>query len=136
MFTQLNVKTVLFQTIQFSVGTTLMFQTIQFGIRTHFKCQNSSISRNQCSISKVWFSGISTIIGYLMPNPVFTYLLNIWFVNTSCRCRQLNDQIVLFLTIQFRISYLFAHRLMVGWLVDWLFCFTAYRLFSDPLTPN
>ena len=27
------------------------------------------------------FSGISTIVGYLMPNPVFTYILNIWFVN-------------------------------------------------------
>ena len=28
----------------------------------------------------VWFSDISTIVGYLMLNPVFT--LNIWFVNT------------------------------------------------------
>ena len=27
-------------------------------------------------------SGMSTIIGYLMPNPVFTYILKIWFVNT------------------------------------------------------
>ena len=25
----------------------------------------------------VWFYGISTIVGYLMPNPVFTYILNI-----------------------------------------------------------
>ena len=29
----------------------------------------------------VWFYGISTIVGYLMPNPVFTYTFNIWFVN-------------------------------------------------------
>ena len=26
-----------------------------------------------------WFYGISTIIGYLMPNPRNTYILNIWF---------------------------------------------------------
>ena len=24
----------------------------------------------------VWFYGISTIVGYLMPNPLFTYILN------------------------------------------------------------
>ena len=34
----------------------------------------------------VGFYDISTIIGYLMPNPVYTYILNhIWFVNTFCR---------------------------------------------------
>ncbi len=26
----------------------------------------------------VWFYGISTIVGYLMPNPVYTYILNIY----------------------------------------------------------
>ena len=44
----------------------------------------------------VWFYGISNIVGYLMPNPVFTFILNIWFVNTFCRYTQLNDQTVLF----------------------------------------
>ena len=33
----------------------------------------------------VWFYGISTIASYLMPNPVFTYILNIRFVNTFYR---------------------------------------------------
>ena len=28
----------------------------------------------------VWFYGISTIEGYLMPNPFYTYILNIWFL--------------------------------------------------------
>ena len=28
--------------------------------------------------SFVWFYGISTIVGYLMPNPIFTYILNIY----------------------------------------------------------
>ena len=27
----------------------------------------------------VWFYSISTIVGYLMPNPLYTYILNIWF---------------------------------------------------------
>ena len=35
-----------------------------------------------------------------MPNPVFTYILNIWFVNTFCRYTRLNDRTVLFLKIQ------------------------------------
>ena len=29
----------------------------------------------------VWFYGISTIISYLMPNPLYTYIL---FVNAIC----------------------------------------------------
>ena len=34
----------------------------------------------------VGFYGISTIVGYLMPNPLYTYILNIYilFVNTFC----------------------------------------------------
>ena len=28
-------------------------------------------------IGLLWFYGISTIVCYLMPNPVFTYILNI-----------------------------------------------------------
>ena len=60
-------------------------------------------------IRYIWFGlvvlyGISTIVGYLMLNLVFPYILNIWFVNIFCRCTQLNDQTVLFLTIQFSIS--------------------------------
>ena len=33
-------------------------------------------------ILNIWFGlvyGISTIVGYLMPNPLYTYILNIWF---------------------------------------------------------
>ena len=61
------------------------------------------------TLSLVWFYGISTIVGDLMPNPVFIYILNIWFVNTSCRCTQLNDLTVLFLTIQFSMSFVCSH---------------------------
>ena len=32
----------------------------------------------------VWFFGISILVGYLMPNPSYTYILNIWFLNTFC----------------------------------------------------
>ena len=30
----------------------------------------------------IWFYGISTTVGYLMPNPFYTYILNIWFLHT------------------------------------------------------
>ena len=59
----------------------------------------------------VWFYGISTIVGYLMPNPVYSYILDIYnflnlnkFNKTSNMFTQLNDQNVLFQTIQFSIS--------------------------------
>ena len=26
----------------------------------------------------IWFDGISTIVGYSMPNPLYTYILNIY----------------------------------------------------------
>ena len=26
----------------------------------------------------IWFSGISTIVGYLMENPIYTYISNIY----------------------------------------------------------
>ena len=56
------------------------------------------------SFGAACFYGVSSIVGYLMPYPTFTYLLNIWFVNTFCRYTQFNMQTVLFLTIQFSIS--------------------------------
>ena len=31
-----------------------------------------------CLFGLVWFYGISTIVGYLMPNPLYTYILNIY----------------------------------------------------------
>ena len=52
----------------------------------------------------VWFYGISIIVTYLMPNPLYTYILNVWFVNLFRRYTMLNDQTVLFLTIQFSLS--------------------------------
>ena len=38
----------------------------------------NSVSYN----SLVWFYGISTIVGYLMPNPAFTYILDIYDLKT------------------------------------------------------
>ena len=34
----------------------------------------------------VWFDDITTNVGYLMPNPLYTYTwyIYIWFVNTFC----------------------------------------------------
>ena len=51
VYTQLNVKTVLYITIQFSVSTvsiskTVLFRTIQFSISMQFKCKYSLIVKN------------------------------------------------------------------------------------------
>ena len=58
----------------------------------------------------VWFDGISTIVGYLMPNP-FLYIKNISISNNSVQHKniflvytQLNVKTVLFQTIQLNIS--------------------------------
>ena len=51
----------------------------------------------------ILFHGISTINGYFIPSPVYSYILDIWFVKHFIYT-QLNDQTILFLTIQFSIS--------------------------------
>ena len=42
---------------------------------THPKYKHS-FSKN--AVQQVWFDGISTIVGYLMPNPLYTYILNMY----------------------------------------------------------
>ena len=34
----------------------------------------------------VWFDGISTIVGYLMPNSFYTYILNVYMVGWLVGC--------------------------------------------------
>ena len=50
-------------------------------------CNSEDLSKRMNNREKwrdvLGFYGISTIAGYLMPNTVFTYILNKWFVNTS-----------------------------------------------------
>ena len=56
----------------------------------------------------VWFDGISTIVGYLMPNPLYTYILNIydlvwfglvwWYIN---HCRLFNAKSSLYIYIKY-----------------------------------
>ena len=89
--------------------------------------RNKLIFKLQPMLGWVGLYGISTIVGYLMPNSVFTYILIIWFVKTFCRYTELNDQTILFqfsmstklnyskycyvsLTIQLNISHLFTHN--------------------------
>ena len=43
------------------------------------------LSERRIWFSLIWFYGISTIVGYLMPNPVLTYIVNIQFVKTFYR---------------------------------------------------
>ena len=78
----------------------------------------------------VWFYGISTILGNLMPNLLYTepkliilhtvkcfqvllYITNNLITYQSLIETQLNDQTVLFQPIQFSISHLLAHSLNV-----------------------
>ena len=64
-------------------------------------CKTDVLSLCSRYISLVWFGFMAhQTVGYLMPNPVFTYILNISLVNTFCRYTQLNDQTIQFLTIK------------------------------------
>ena len=76
------------------------------GKKQFFKISAGFIDKKLYSvgIELVGFYGISTVVGYLMPNHVFTYILDISFVNTFCRYIQLNDRTVLFLTVQFSVN--------------------------------
>ena len=58
------------------------------------------------SLHELWHQIVYTRAHYCMDIMMARaiIILHIWFVNRFCRCRHLNDQIVLFLTIQFNIS--------------------------------
>ena len=74
------------------------------------KTNGLEVHTNNCVASKffacwlVGFYDISTFLYYLIPNIVFKYLLDIWFINTFCWYTPLNDQTWLFLKIQFSIN--------------------------------
>ena len=89
--------------------------------------------------SFVGFYGISTIVGYLMPNPLNIYIYIYIFLNDAkllfcimlngfkyCYVsliiplcvRQLKDKTVLFQAIQLSNSHLFAHSLVQAFLFD------------------
>ena len=53
--------------------------------------KDTVLAHSYCDL--VWFYGISTIVGYLMPNPLYTYILDIYDLS---------------LTIQLNISHLFT----------------------------
>ena len=49
--------------------------------KLYFFWESKTSSPTNIGIGLVWSKGISTIVGYLMPNHVYTYILNIWFLN-------------------------------------------------------
>ena len=98
----------------------------------------------------IWFSlrlfyGISTIVGYLMPNPLYTYILNIymvwvlWHINN---CRLFNAKSSSYMYIQyiwFGLVWLYGRSTIVDYLMPnphytyilniymvW-FCFMVYQ---------
>ena len=72
-------------------------------IQTTALLRSTTILKRILGSCLVCFYGISNIVGYLTPNPVFTHISNTWFVNTFHWYTQINDQTVLFLTIPFSI---------------------------------
>ena len=56
----------------------------------------------------VWFYGISTIVGYLMPNSFYTYKQSYFKHSSLTQVHSLSIKIVLFKTIQSCISTLFS----------------------------
>ena len=84
-----------------SLGRTRL-EKVEKWIETKMRWPWTSLTKVELGL--VWFYSISNIVGYLMLNPVFTYIINIWIINIFCIYTQLNDQRVLFLTILFSIS--------------------------------
>ena len=69
-------------------------------------------TENVSKFALVWFYGISTIVGYLMLNTLYIYIyIKYMICKHFFRYTQLNDQTVLFQTIQF--SHLFTLSLNV-----------------------
>ena len=66
-----------------------------FSVARHIGCLKLGSKAAQL-FGLIGFYSISTLVGYLMPNPLFIYILGIWVVNTFFRYTQLNDQTILF----------------------------------------
>ena len=77
--------------------------------RSHGPLPKSLPTRQMGRFGLVWFYGVSTTISYSIPNPVFTYILNIRFINAFF-ATQLNDQTVIFLTILSSITKINGSR--------------------------
>ena len=67
----------------------------------------------------VGFYGISTIVGYLMPNPLYTYILNIydlvcwvlWHIN---HCRLFNAKSSLYIYIKYILLDFMSNQYIVN----------------------
>ena len=58
---------------------TIYLPTIGVSHTFNYKCtRGESCFCKNGQISMVWFDGISNIVGYLMPNPVYTHILDIY----------------------------------------------------------
>ena len=64
----------------------IIYRTLVGGVLPPLqRCSQCILQSQPIGLGLVWFYDISTTKGYLMPNPVFTYISNIWFVNTFYR---------------------------------------------------
>ena len=61
----------------------------------------------------VWFYGMSNIVGYLMPNSLYTYTLNIWDLYTHFVDNILNEPKLIFLHTVFNgFKYFYLTRII------------------------
>ena len=78
------------------------------------------------SLGLVWFYDISTIVGYLMPNPLCTHILNIqdlvwlglWHINN---CRLFNAKSPLYIHgkyVGFYLAWFYGISIIVGYLMQ------------------
>ena len=62
------------------------------------------------SFRLVWFCGISSIVGYIMPNLFYTYVLNIWFLNTFCRKHFNEHELIL---VHSKMGYIYFYQIRI-----------------------
>ena len=84
-----------------------------------------------------WVYGMSTIMGYLMPNPLYTYISNIYdlvwldiMAYQKLNCRQFNAKSSLYLYIQY-IWFGFAGFYSLSTIVGYLMPNSLYTYIFD-----
>ena len=73
--------------------------SVRLWIRMSAYCELKRDWGKRREIGLVWFYGVSTIEGYFMLNPVYTYISNIWFVNILCWLHFLNEPELIFFAL-------------------------------------
>ena len=126
-----------------NVGFSLQVEKTVHGVETHWHSSKENVPgaavskecRTDCVLRHERFGFVSfrfmvsTIVDYSVLNPVYSYILCMICKHKSFIYTLLNDQTVLFQTIQFSINSLFAHDLNIKqfYLTHRLYVFRCYH---------